>query len=563
MPSSRVEIGPTQIEQAAAAALAGTYTSADPLVFADVIEKGLSLRIQGGSASWILKWNGKTKSLGKLADIKTAKTAREKARVVRAMLKIGDDPSAYIASRHAGRDHRAATADIEARKAAEAGEWKWPDLVQRYIEDHVSQPKKKRYGTKPPSDSSIKDARRHLTLPPFDRLKTKLLRQIAADDIEAIRDAVMKENGGTSSRKVVNYSRAALSWAKRFHKGSSGLGGIPAWWTEVESLHVEQARTRLLTLEQIAKVLHIAETNQVLPKRLNNKAPSKAILAALWWIVLTAQRTSASMSILTSHLVDDPNAAGWKIVAFPAGSMKSKRFHALPIPPRVVMILDRAMAVRPSSQWVFPSERRGRRHSQASEESATSNPADDIHVYDSSVNLLIRRLRGLDEIGRARSTPDLLEGIPDFSPHDLRRSLATILSDMSIRGDAASAVLDHSSGVPGGVEFHQADVTRLVYNRSQRLELKREAMTAWTEAVFAACDEEWGLNRKSLLRHPTRNLPWYRRKELEVAREEAAAQAAADQAKAVTSRIPVKIDLSKLRALKDNDVEPDDFDEAG
>ncbi|MER8783336.1 hypothetical protein NKH60_19165 [Mesorhizobium sp. M1006] len=107
----------------------------------------------------------------------------------------------------------------------------------------------------------------------------------------------------------------------------------------------------------------------------------------------------------------------------------------------------------------------------------------------------IRKLRRKDTVGKKRESVDLLEGIPHFSPHDLRRSLTTILTDLKVRGDAASAVLDHSSGTPGEVEFQEADVTRLAYSRSQRIELKREAMEAWTTAVFEAVDKEWAKHR--------------------------------------------------------------------
>ncbi|MER8482396.1 hypothetical protein NKJ50_14740 [Mesorhizobium sp. M0115] len=56
---------------------------------------------------------------------------------------------------------------------------------------------------------------------------------------------------------------------------------------------------------------------------------------------------------------------------------------------------------------------------------------------------------------KKRESVDLLEGIPHFSPHDLRRSLTTILTDLKVRGDAASAVLDHSSGTPGRSNFRR------------------------------------------------------------------------------------------------------------
>lgn len=74
-----------------------------------------------------------------------------------------------------------------------------------------------------------------------------------------------------------------------------------------------------------------------------------------------------------------------------------------------------------------------------------------MHVHDSTVGQFIKRHRG-----------------------------------MRIRGDAASAMLDHSSETPGQQEFREAAIKRLAYNQSQRLALKCVAVEAWTTAVLDA-----------------------------------------------------------------------------
>ncbi|MER9243125.1 hypothetical protein NKI47_29870 [Mesorhizobium sp. M0633] len=151
------------------------------------------------------------------------------------------------------------------------------------------------------------------------------------------------------------------------------------------------------------------------------------------------------MSLLASRVVGDKDARGWKIAAFAAEDMKSKRYHALPLPPRVVLLLERArIGIDRDSKTAFPSKKVRRPGSEETEE---------LHIHDTTVNLMIRRLRGKDTVGKKRESVDLLEGIPHFSPHGLRRSLTTILTDLKVRADAASAVLDHSSGTPGEVEF--------------------------------------------------------------------------------------------------------------
>lgn len=484
MPTHRVELKPKHLIEAAEAAEARTYTSGDPLIFADTGLKGLQLRTRAGTVSWILKWNGKSVSLGKLSEVKTVSKATERGEHVKALLIRGIDPKEYLKSLNVSKDHDTATADAESRKARADGAWTWKQLAEAYRDRYLSQPKTTKQGTKPPSAKSVKDFDRYTSTPHHKKLLDDVLvRDMSPELVEKVRDAVQKTNGMNGGRKAVQWISAALSWGQDEHKLHTGLGNGFAWWKGVSPGYTPPTRGRYLDLEQIAKVLYIAEKHRDRPDRVQAKPTTEAALAALWWIVLTAQRTTASMSLLSARVVDDKDMPGWKIAAFPAEDMKSKRYHALPLPPRVVLLLERArIGIERESKWAFPSKKVRR---------PGSKEIEDLHIHDTTVGLMIRRLRGKDTVGKKRESADLLEGIPHFSPHDLRRSLTTILADKKVMGGAASAVLDHSSGTPGEVEFQEADITRLAYNRSQRIELKREAMQIWTDAVFEAVEAEW------------------------------------------------------------------------
>lgn len=488
MPTQRVEIGPKHIEEAKEAGETKTYTSRDPLIFADVVEKGLQLRVQGGTVSWILKFNGSSKGLGKIGELKTAKAARERAVHVRALMRRGESATEYLKSFAVSKDHAKAVADVESRKARADGAWTWKELAEAYETEYLSQPKSGKAGERPPSDRSIEDYRRYTRTPHHEKfLDDVLVRDITPELIEKIRDLARETNGPNAGRKVVQWISSSMTWGQEHHKAKTGLGIGFAWWKGVSPRHTPKSRSRYLTLEQIARVLYIAEKYKELPGRKQKKEVSEAALSALWWIVLTAQRTSASMSLMNRMIMQDKEASGWLVAAFPAEDMKSKRYHALPIPARVGLLFERAkIGIERNSAWAFPSKKVKR---------PKSDKIEDLHIHDTTVNLLIRRLRGKDPVGIKIGAPDLLEGIPHFSPHDLRRSLATILSDMMIEGAAASAVLDHSSDTPDKMTFQEADITRLVYNRSQRLPLKRVAMKAWTDAVFEAVEAEWKSNR--------------------------------------------------------------------
>jgi integrase len=555
MPTQRVEIAPKHLEEAKAAAEARTYSSGNPLVFADVVEKGLQLRVQAGTVSWYLKFDGLSKSLGKLAEVKTAKQARERAQNVRAIIRRGEDPAEYLKSLAVTKDHGKAAADAESRKARADGAWTWKRLAEAYRDEYLSQPKQTKRGIKPPSEKTVKDFDRYTGLPYFEKhLNDMLVRDLRREDVEKARDDARTTNGANAGRKVVQWISGALSWGQKHEYGKTGLGDVP-WWKLVSPKHTPGTRNRYLNLEQIAKVLYVAERYRDIPGRVQNKEVNEATLAALWWIVLTAQRTSASMALQAARVVDDADAAGWKIAAFPAENMKSKRYHALPLPPRVGLLLKRArMGIDRKSEWAFPSLKLRRNKSELVE---------DLHIHDQTVNRMILRLRGKDPVGKKRKSPDLLEGIPDFSPHDIRKSLTTILTDLKVRGDAASAVLDHSSGTPGEQEFREADITRLAYNKSQRLELKRDAMIVWTDAVFEAVEKEWAKHApRSAPLSPPLNLatvkkipfstaaPWYKTMEAAKGREDRwqeqetkreAERLAEEREKVVVFRKPIKL----------------------
>lgn len=490
MPTQRVEIAPKHIESAKEAAAARTYESGDPLVFADVVEKGLQLRVRASTASWILKFNGSSKSIGKLTEVRTAKAARERAQNVRAILRRGEDAGEYLKSLAVSKDHDAAAADTASRKARANGAWTWKALAAAYEAEYLAVEKVTKGGTKPPSENTIKDFRRYTSLPHHkEHLDDLLVRDIKPETIELVRNLTRESNGPNAGRKVVQWISAAMTWGQENHRLHTGLGMQNPWWKVIKPGHKPKARTRFLNLQQIAQVLYVAERHRNRGDRMQKKETTEAAISALWWIVLTAQRTTASMLLRNERIIDDKDCPGWKIATFPAEDMKSRRYHALPLPPRTALLLERAkMGIDRKSAWAFPSKKVRRAQSVAIE---------DLHIHDTTVNLLIRRLRGQDTVGKKRESIDLLKGIPHFSPHDLRRSLATILADMSIAGGAASAVLDHSSKTPHDEEFREADITRLAYNQSQKISLKRTAMEAWTNAVFAAVEAEWKTNDRS------------------------------------------------------------------
>ncbi len=77
-----------------------------------------------------------------------------------------------------------------------------------------------------------------------------------------------------------------------------------------------------------------------------------------------------------------------------------------------------------------------------------------------------------------------------WTPHDARRSLTTFLDDEEL-GGARSAISAHSKDKSENREEAKIeDITRRVYAKAQRLELKAKGMEPWVAHVLAAYERE-------------------------------------------------------------------------
>ncbi|WAP69873.1 Arm DNA-binding domain-containing protein [Jiella pelagia] len=364
------------MKRAKKAAASREYPDGSPLLIADEREPGLTLKVRGRSASWILKFNGKSRTLGSLNDVGSASAARERAQAVRALLAAGDDPAAYLSGLAAGRTHDEAVALAVKRKSAAAGHWTWDDLARRYYQNLEEGDAAEDGSPIPPSADTLRDAERYLGLrdgqpgkngKPWNtgghhHLRGKLVTEI---DLENMRNGARDARSISCARKCVNYARAAFEWALENHGGTSGLSKVKPSWRMVSPQWKPRRRNRSVEAEALAKVLHTAEIwfNRPLPgRRIDAPAADEITVAALWWLALSGQRRSASMCIRRDQVRDHPERQGWKIVAFPGAVMKSGRNHLLPVPPAVVeRVLNRATLRPKGVDLAVPGDPKGQR----------------------------------------------------------------------------------------------------------------------------------------------------------------------------------------------------------
>jgi integrase len=140
-----------------------------------------------------------------------------------------------------------------------------------------------------------------------------------------------------------------------------------------------------------------------------------------------------------------------RLWTIPAERMKGKRAHLVPLSPLAIDILDQSRSLFHGHQYVFPSPR-------LEEEKSMQR-----HALSRAMNRLVTAL-----------------GIPDATPHDLRRTGATMLTGqkIGIPRFVVSQVLAHA-GDTGGA----AAVTGIHYDLYDYLQEKRQALDLWASAL--------------------------------------------------------------------------------
>lgn len=483
MASKAVDLTGRHVVEALALANAGTASLMD---WTDTREVGLRIRVRGRRAVWLLKFRTTSLTLGPVSRW-NPREARELASQARGMLRSDIDPRPWLDARMAGAEASEAEAVVLRRRGREASEWTVRDVVSRYVDGHLRQGRVVRGERRPFSPRSVRDVETSvLDAPTFAAIAELLARELDARDLERYRDDVLTRNGGSTSRRNLANVKAALSWAKRHHGSASGLGDVTGWWRDVSATYVERVRSRMPSVRDIGLTLAIADAFERMPGRAVARGAGRMHVLALKFLVLTAQRRETVCTIRREQVVTDERGDrdGWGILYVPPARMKGRRAHTIPLSPEAMVVVREAVELGGESEHLFPARRSAR-------------PGADVSIAPAALNRRLAQLRGTDPFGKGRNSPNLLREVgvrvEDWSPHDVRRTFATEIEDATTRGDAVSAVLDHSQSgakfVDGSSVPDAAAITRIAYSQAQRLPLKRLALEPWAGLVTEAIEE--------------------------------------------------------------------------
>lgn len=520
MPTERCSIGKSEVGRAEAMARKG-YDGV--YIFKHMGREGLQLRVQRDTASWVVRYKNYTVTIGYLhpdgrgSILSGHSKALDLASDTKGALTYLDGQHSkqvtsekireYLRHRHAGLPHLDALASLRPN----ANTWSLQECVNMMLEARQA-----KGAAKPLKPSSVKEIRTSFARLQVAHLVARPAALITRGECETARDEILKTSGVSAALKFVSAVRSVYGYMARNYSGQSGVDGSTPWWELLHAPYVLEARTRKPTIESMVKTLILAEDylTKPLPGRMTD-APGvgAGVLAGLWWLCLTCQRSGAGMSLRSYDLVPDANKQDWYLASWDPGVMKGGSAHMLPIPPRAarqIMRVRERIKVRGASEWAFPSER---------------DP--EIHATQSGVYRVIYRLAGRDNpipnrknwepARRSDGSPrkrrerterrDLLSenGIDYWTLHDVRRTLQEVLDAAGIPG-GTSAILAHDMKNDLNLTVTMterqredflknrvAKITQAAYGAAQFLQLKGMGMEIWTDAVLDEYERQQAL----------------------------------------------------------------------
>lgn len=488
----RVRLSPEHVRRALAMVEAGTVPGRGHEYVCDK-RSGLVLRVTPTAATYYLKLEAKTLRVGSASKL-TLDQARDQAAEAKIATKRGKAPRAYldafeslISSGMTDVDAWEIASGIESApdrsddEYLAEGPWRWRDLRKAFLAD-----KEKRL--KP---GYFRLYRAYLDHTAFDAIADASVGSLKIGQLETVRNTIMRANKVSTAWRACQQAKEMMDWAWQYHSGLSGLEAVEyPWWQRLSVDYRSGVRDHVPTVQDLARTLVLAETHRTLGW--TEHATGAGTLGALWAVILTAQRTGPLVGLRRDRLVMDQDRQGWWVAVWEGHEMKGGksggRAHALPIPPAAIAIMSRywreADGDGERSLFAFPSLR------------------GDGHVSKNSLNQLLTRLAGETNgapprkpAGRKKvalpQRADLLarHGIEPWTPHDVRRTLASFLDEARL-GGAASAILAHRPAKTENDRERVEVVTRLHYAKSQRLALKAEGMKLWVDAVLQAYSAE-------------------------------------------------------------------------
>ena len=272
------------------------------------------------------------------------------------------------------------------------------------------------------------EVRRMLAVDICPRIGKFLARDITSRDTALVINEVVDRGSPVQANRVLRTLKKLFAYAVE----QSHIAANPVTMTIKGAGGKEESRERNLTLDEIRAVLTELNTTKA-----NTSWQVKDIIRLLF---MTAQRSGEVCGMEWNHI--DLDAGIWTL---PKEITKSERAHILHLSGQAVDILKKIFPLTGSNRYVFTSEKDHERHIET---------------------------RSLSQALRKRIKASDLSNMEPFTPHDLRRTAASRMADMSVAPHVIEKILNHvMTGAMG------------VYNRADYFAERKEALKVWGERI--------------------------------------------------------------------------------
>ncbi|WP_169709461.1 tyrosine-type recombinase/integrase [Deferrisoma camini] len=342
--------------------------------------------------------------------------ARKRHQEYRELVRRGIDPKAELEQKKR---------EEAAKRQAAATELTVEELCRSYMEIHAA-----------PNKRSFKEDQRQIRRYILPALGSQKAKEITRRDVQALLDSVGRRAPIQSNRLRALMSRL-FRWAMaRGHVDHNPVEGT-------ERVGKEVPRTRTLTVEEI----------RIFWQGLDNTALSDSVKQVLRLLLVLGQRPGEIAGMQYEELRIQGGIPVWTI---PGGRRKNGRPHEVPLP---ALALDIIGPWQGKTGYVFPGPK--------------GTPV--------TVEALSRALRR--NLGEPEKAPPKKHGKrqaekipihPPFTPHDLRRTVATRMSEAGVSKLLKPIVLGHTP----------QDVTSKHYDLFEYLEEKTGALNMWANYLI-------------------------------------------------------------------------------
>lgn len=470
--SQRVDIISDTVKEAARLA-ARALNSIDICDWFDRRQHYLQLRQRGKTVRWYVRARGRSQLLGD------------------ALLHRGVTDGGYLSISEA-RDEAAsvyARNDPTPKAPAAVPSWAWADLDRKF-QDSLKEIRVTKSGRiKYPSAGTQDDVRLMLNKAPITAWGKMSINELTADMIaDAIND-IHQNHGHRTCCKSLTYVKSAMNYALKKRR-ESGLVCGTAWWMMIEppdpnGNEIQEIIDRKATLTKAKSDFTVDHLGELLVKheeycagRTAELKISPGIRWGVWWICYTGNRRRSPTVLRREELLmADPFAeVGWGRAMWGAHQMKGQAGFWLPLPPDALHIavssmqdwralVNKSHGFHHNTQWVFSSTRRIGR-----------NPDTlDVAVNGSSLSHYLADLRADYKLDKR---------LPKFTMQLTRSVIGNFLDHYPGMPSSASSLLLSHAMKNGSDEA--APTTKRFYLTSQRMDVKAQAMRAWSDALTNA-----------------------------------------------------------------------------